>query len=210
MQNIKMELHGSSKVKFTVQSGDLSNLKKEDIYARFKGFGKIKYVRFQTSSTNSGTVIFHKAYDAKKTLNKVVEVKGCLLHISSLLSDLSPFPSGHQILIQSSNLPKCWEKNIIVKGFFKKFGEVNGINFTDRGLVVSFQEDIASKMTGTLLQVKVEKYNYLQPSVSGALGSGASLRQGSLLLHSLLEAGTQTLHIMGFICIHCVVSHDFA
>ena len=92
-------------------------------------------------------------------------MKGCLLHISSLFSDLSNFPSGHQILIQSSNLLKCWEKNIIVKKFFKKFGEVNGINFTYRGLEVSFQEDIASKMTGTLLQVKVELYEYFQPSV---------------------------------------------
>ena len=70
MQKIKTKLSDSSSVKFTVQSGKLSNLKRNNIYARFKGFRKIKNLSFQTNSTNSGTVVFHKASDAKNTLNK--------------------------------------------------------------------------------------------------------------------------------------------
>ena len=61
----------------------------------------------------------------------------------------------YQILIESPNLPSCWEKHVIVKDFFKSFGEVTGVYFMDRGqkLVVSFKENKAEEMVGTLIKV---------------------------------------------------------
>ena len=87
----------------------------------------------------SGNIVFSSKAEAK-----VMEVKGCLLHISTDFADLSPFPSKHQILIESENFPKSWERGVIVKDFFQKLGEVTGINIRTNRLVVSFKEIIAS------------------------------------------------------------------
>ena len=155
MKKIKEELRTSPRVRFTVQSGETWALTEKDILTTFTDFGKIQSVNCSIN-LSSGIIVFDSASEAKKILNKVVEVKGCLLHTSIDFSDLSPFPSGHQILIESENLPRSWEKGVIIKNFFKVFGEVTGINFYKEGrsLVVSFKEDIASMMTGCLLQVR--------------------------------------------------------
>ena len=144
----------SSRVRFTVQSGESSNLTEKDILTKFTNFGNVDGVSFAYPNYKcSGNIVFNCRSDAKKTLNKVVEVKGCLLHISTDFSDLSPFPSKHQILIESENFPKSWERGVIVKDFFQKLGEVTGINIRSNRLVVSFKEDIASQMTGTMIPV---------------------------------------------------------
>ena len=162
MKRIEEELHTlntSPRVRFTLLSGEPWALTEKDIFASFTDSTnscKIKSVNFRNPNRSGGIIVFYSPRDAKKIINKVVEVKGCLLHISTVFSDLSPFPSGHQILIESQNLPKSWERLIIIKDFFKKFGEVTGINIIKgrNNLVVSFKEDIASRMTGSLLQVK--------------------------------------------------------
>ena len=155
MKKIEEELRASPRVRFTVQSGETWALKEKDILATFTDFGKIQSVNF-TDTKSGGIIFFNSASDAKKILNKVVEVKDCLLHTSIAFSDLSPFPSGHQILIVSEKLPQSWERGVIIKDFFKMFGEVTGINFCKggRSIVVSFKDDIASRMTGSLLQVR--------------------------------------------------------
>ena len=63
---------------------------------------------------------------AKSIDNMVVEVKGCLVHLHVSLNDLLPFPTDHQILIKSQNLPISWERAIIVRKFFENFGIVTG------------------------------------------------------------------------------------
>ena len=155
MKKINDELRVfSSRVRFTVQSGESFNLTEKDILTKFTDFGNIDTVSFAYPNYKcSGNIVFSSRAEAKKTLNKVVEVKGCLLHISTDFADLSPFPSKHQILIESENFPKSWERGVIVKDFFQKLGEVTGINIRSNWLVVSFKEDIASQMTGTLIQV---------------------------------------------------------
>ena len=143
-----------SRVRFTVQNGETINLTEKDILNKFTDFGQIHIVSFAYPNyKTSGSIVFSSMAEAKKTLNNVVEVKGCLLHISTDYADLSPFPSKHQILIESENFPKSWERGVIVKDFFQKLGEVTGINIWSNRLVVSFKKDIASQMTGTLIQV---------------------------------------------------------
>ena len=70
------------------------------------------------------------------------------------INNLPPFPSDHQILIESQCLPISWEKAIIVKKFFESFGEVTGIIRKKQTLVISFKKAIAARLTGRLLQVK--------------------------------------------------------
>ena len=84
----------------------------------------------------------------------MVEVKGCLIHAHVDINNLLPFPSDHQILIESQFLPICWEAAIIVRKFFESFGEVTGIIRKKQMLVISFKEAIAARLTGRLLQVK--------------------------------------------------------
>ena len=92
--------------------------------------------------------------DAKKTDNSVVKVKGCLIDVHVDINNLPPFPSDHQILIESHCLPITWEKAIIVRKFFESFGEVTGIIRKKQMLVISFKKAIAARLAGRLLQVK--------------------------------------------------------
>ena len=111
-------------------------------------------VNFINPYKTAGFLFFNDKEDAKKTDNSVVEVNGCLLHAHVDISSLPPFPSDHQILIESQFLPGSWEKTIIVKKFFESFGDITGIMRKKQSLVISFKKAIAAKLTGRLLQVK--------------------------------------------------------
>ena len=84
----------------------------------------------------------------------MVEVKGCVIHAHVDINNLPPFPSDHQILIESQCLPISWEWAIILRKFFEGFGEVTGIIRKKQMLVISFKKAIAARLTGRLLQVK--------------------------------------------------------
>merc|ERR1712098_417458 len=141
------------RVRFTIQSGEAWSLKKEEIVRKFAEFGTINNVTMWEDKS-SGTITFHNSKIAKKCLNQVVKVNECFLHTSILHCDLSPFPSGHQILIESDMLPTNWEKGLIIKDFFKGFGDVNAINiFGKNRLMVSFKDNIAPEMIGSVIKV---------------------------------------------------------
>ena len=62
-------------------------------------------VNFINSFKTSGFLFFNDKEDVKKTDNSVVEVKGCLIHAHMDINNLAPFPSDHQILIETQYLP---------------------------------------------------------------------------------------------------------
>ena len=111
-------------------------------------------VNFINSFKTAGFLFFNDKEDVKKTDNSVVEVKGCLIHAHVDINNLPPFPSDHQILIETQYLPISLEKAIIVRKFFESFGEVTGIIRKKQMLVISFKKAIAARLTGRLLQVK--------------------------------------------------------
>ena len=144
-----------TRLRFTVQSGVAWVLTKEDISSSFYNIdARVLDVKFINSYKTVGFLYFNDKEDAKKTDNSVVEVNGCLLHAHVDISSLPPFPSNHQILIESQFLPGSWEKTIIVKKFFESFGDITGIMRKKQSLVISFKKPIAAKLTGRLLQVK--------------------------------------------------------
>ena len=83
-----------------------------------------------------------------------MKVRGCIIDVHEDINNLPPFPSHHQILIESQCLPINWEKAIIMRKFFESFGEVTGIIRKKQMLVISFKKAIAARLTGRLLQVK--------------------------------------------------------
>ena len=144
-----------TRLRFTVQSGEAWVLTKEDISSSFYNLDvRVLDVNFINPYKTAGFLFFNDKEDAKKTDNSVVEVKGCLIHAHVDINNLPPFPSDHQILIESQCLPTTWEKAIIVRKFFESFGEVTGIIRKKQMLVISFKKAIAARLTGRLLQVK--------------------------------------------------------
>ena len=126
------------------------------------------------NGSSIGIVIFCKDSVAKENINKIVNINGCIIHILECFSDMSPFPVPYyQILVESDNLPTSWEKHVIVKDFFVSFAEVTGIYFlrkkTSEGiqrLVISFKEDLAGLMAGTIINVPWDKYPIFYREVS--------------------------------------------
>ena len=73
-------------------------------------------------------------------------------NFSDLGSELVPY----QVLIKSRNLPLSWERFIIIKEFFKKFGQVNGVIYLGNNgngvqkVVVSFKDSLFTmRLVGT-------------------------------------------------------------
>ena len=140
-----------------MQSGEAWVLSKEDISSSFSILDvRVLDVNFINPYKTAGFLSFNGKEDAKKTDNSVVEVKGCLIHAHVDINNLPPFPSDHQILIESQCLPISWEWAIIVRKFFEGFGEVTGIIKKKQMLVISFKEAIAARLTGRLLQVNLK------------------------------------------------------
>ena len=149
------------RLRFTVQAGEAWVLTKKDISSSISKLGvKVLDVNFSSSYKTTGLLLFDDKDAAKSVDNTVVEVKGCLVHAHVDMHDLSPFPSDHQILIESQSLPITWERATIVRKFFETFGEVTGILSMKRRLVVSFKNSIAATLTGRLLQVEAAHHEY--------------------------------------------------
>ena len=176
-------LHGSNgRVRFTIQSGEPASLPEKDVSSFFSSLGKVDSITYVRGKT-FGVVTFSKVSIAMEIINKVMILNGCTIHILQCFSDLSVYPIAYQILIESDNLPTCWEKHVIIKDFFNNFGEVTGVNFvtkTSEGVqrvVVSFKEDMARMMTGSMMKVPWDKYPVFVREVS-------SLTLGNLQGHS--------------------------
>ena len=147
--------HGfSGRVRFTIQSGEPSSLSEEDVSSFFSSLGNVDHLAY-VPGDSSGSITFSNAIIARDLLNKVMVINNCTIHIIQFFSSISAYPVPYQIMIESANFPTCWEKHVIVKNFFNTFGEVTGVYFMDRGqrLVVSFKEDKAEEMVGTLIKV---------------------------------------------------------
>ena len=153
---LSSDVHHESnrRMRFTIQSGEPSSLNDESISSSFSSLGNVDDISY-IPGESSGLVTFSNVINVRELLNKVMVINNCTIHIIKCFSDISAYPIPYQILIESPNLPSCWEKHVIVKDFFKSFGEVTGVYFMDRGqkLVVSFNENKAEEMVGTLIKV---------------------------------------------------------
>ena len=140
----------SPKIYFTLQSGSPAFLKKLDVTKAFSRLGNIRFLRYNPGS-NFGFVCFQSAGAFSRANNLLLPIttsqgKWELHTFQDFSMAESEEAFSHQILLESKNLPTSWEKAIIVKEFFKKFGEVTGLihlGFKKSGsqrMVVSFKD----------------------------------------------------------------------
>ena len=161
-----------NRVMFSVQSGSPFSIKKKMIIDTFSHFGVITYVFYHTGS-NFGFVDFQTSEDANNVFNKVLSVSDCKIHTFQGFNfrDLGSDPVPYQILIKSRNLPFSWEKFIIIKEFFKKFGQVNGVIYLGNNVngvqkvVVSFKDSlVAKRLVGTTQRILYAEHAVMEVS----------------------------------------------
>jgi len=162
-QNLDLYQRDNYRVMFSIQKGARWEMQEIEVKRAFSKFGRVNKVYFfqGPSSGNWGFVEFRVANTAKGALNKLVQVGHCWLHTSLPLSLLTNIPVPYQILLESRYLPRIWEKEIVLKTFFGKYGCVNavvflGFNFKMKmqRFVVSFKEAaVAQKLIGTTVKI---------------------------------------------------------
>jgi len=151
------------RVMFSIQKGARWEIQDMEVKRAFSNFGRVNKVYFFQSqrSGNWGFVEFKVAITAKAALNKLVQVGNCWLHTSLPLTLITNNPVPYQILLESRYLPRIWEKEIVLKTFFGKYGCVNAVTCLGysfkmkmQRFVVSFKETaVAQKLIGTTVKI---------------------------------------------------------
>ena len=155
----------ATKLMFNLQSGSPAFLKKEDVSNVFSKFGQIQFLYFKAGFT-FGWVKFKTAKASTLACNLRLSITNSTgqweLHTFKdfISPDLTEEAFRHQILLESRDLPTSWENIIIVKEFFKKFGEVTSLihlGFDSRRIqriAVSFQDSrVAQELVGTTQKI---------------------------------------------------------
>lgn len=135
-------------IKFSVQRGARFDLKEEQLKEVFSKFGELVRYRLyrMTSDGFDGLIEFVSGDIARSLVNTLVEVGDCELHCSQPWESLTSQPVPHQILLESRYLPNVWERDMILRSFFSKYGVVTGVSmlgFTPGKLlryVISFKD----------------------------------------------------------------------
>merc|ERR1719239_589829 len=117
-------------VKFSVQRGARFDLKEEQLQEVFSKFGRLVRYRLypRTNMGFDGFLEYFSAEAAGKLVNTLVKVGDCELHCSLPWESLTSRPVPHQILLESRYLPNVWERDMILRSFFSKYGVVTGVS----------------------------------------------------------------------------------
>ena len=121
-----------NRLMFSLQSGSPACLQKADIIKAFSRLGDIHHLSYRTGFT-FGWVKFKSNYASIQADNLQIPITTStgqwMLHTFQDFSMTEPFKEAfsHQILLESRDLPTSWERFIIIKEFFKKFGEITGV-----------------------------------------------------------------------------------
>jgi len=138
-----------ARVFFSLQSGAIYELREEDIEEAFSQFGDVVYIRVKKNPCKgvNGYVDFASPTSAKEAVNRGLQCGQCVLHTIMPWSSLTERPVPYQILLESRYLPNVYEKQMVLKSFFSKFGIVNGVVFLGyradniQRFIISFREN---------------------------------------------------------------------
>jgi len=110
--------------------------------------------------TWDGYIDFYTARGAELATGKVVSVKDCQVFAFPSWLALTDTPVPNMILLESRYLPNIWEKVLVMRSFFTKFGVVNGVLHLGqkkhgiRGFVVCFKEEApAQELIGQSVKI---------------------------------------------------------
>jgi len=150
------------RVMVSLQKGARYELEDKQVKQVFSQYGKvIKMVLYQKPISGAwGFIDFRTSQSATAALNQVVRAGKCWLHTSLPLHCLTEEPVPHQILLESRYLPHVWEKEIILRSFFTKYGVVTGVTllglrkFGVQRFIISFKEQaVAQDLIGTTVKI---------------------------------------------------------
>jgi hypothetical protein len=114
---------------FSIQSGARFDLKEDQLQDVFSLHGKLVnhelYPRPRTGF--DGYLEFSSVPAAERLVNSVLTVGDCQLHCSAPWDVLTSQPAPHQILLEARYLPRVWERDMILRSFFTKYGTVTGV-----------------------------------------------------------------------------------
>jgi len=117
------------RVMLSLQRGARYELEERLVRQAFSKYGKIIRMKlFEKPYAGAwGFIEFRFSLSVPEALNQVVRAGNCWLHTSLPMYCLTEFPVTHQILLESRYLPQVWEKEIVLRSFFSKFGVVTGV-----------------------------------------------------------------------------------
>ena len=116
------------RVQFHLQRGSSFELSEQKVHDFFsKNYGQVKTVGYNSSS-GKGTVEFASEIE-KNMLDKEIEIGDCSVYTCRRIGDLSEESVQTQILLESQQLPVGWERSMILRNHFEKFGKVAGVVF---------------------------------------------------------------------------------
>jgi len=146
--DVRAYAKASRRLMFTTQTGAKFDLKDDQLENVFSKYGKVvKYKIFKKSNMGfDGFVEFSSCLVTDRLVNTLVEVGDCQLHCSLPWESLTSQPVPYQILLESRYFPHVWEKDMIIRSFFSKYGVVTGVSmigYTSGSLlryVISFMD----------------------------------------------------------------------
>jgi len=127
---ISLYSKASRELMFTIQSGARFDLKENQLKDVFSKYGKlVSHGFYQRPRLGfDGFVEFSSSLVAASLVNTLVMVGDCQLHCSVPWKSLTSQPVPHQILLESRYLPHVWERDMILRSFFSKYGLVTGVS----------------------------------------------------------------------------------
>ena len=104
--------------------------------------------------------MFHHTTAAERATSRVVRVNDCQLYSFPPWSHLTDNPVPNMILLESRYLPNIWERELVMRSFFTKFGVVDGVMFLGfkrddmKGFVVAFKyPEPAQRLIGQSVKI---------------------------------------------------------
>jgi len=152
----------SRRLMFTTQTGAKFDLKEDQLKEVFSKYGKVvKSKIYQKPHMGfDGFVEFSSCLATDRLVNTLVEVGDCQLHCSLPWESLTSQPVPYQILLESRYFPHVWEKDMIIRSFFSKYGVVTGVSmigYTSGSLlryVISFKDfNPAKDLIGSCVKI---------------------------------------------------------
>eukprot|EP00092_Neocalanus_flemingeri_P021202 GFUD01022976.1.p1 GENE.GFUD01022976.1~~GFUD01022976.1.p1 ORF type:complete len:317 (+),score=94.57 GFUD01022976.1:39-989(+) len=175
------------RVMLSLQRGARWELEEKLVRQAFSHFGKVVRARLYEKPVSGawGFLEFRTTQSAAEALNQVVRAGNCWLHTTLPHSCLTQLPVPHQILLESRYLPQVWEKEIVLRSFFSKFGVVSGVTMLGFGqqrmqrFIISFKDSsVAQELIGTT--VKILTCTVLVKEVSTSTVGGMGERGGRM------------------------------
>jgi len=158
----RVVLNNNFRTMFSIQKGVRYELEDRPLKVALSEYGKVVRLKIFDAPVSGawGFADFRTTHSATKATNQVIRVGKCWIHTCLPMSCLSVNPVPYQILLESRYLPQVWEKEMVLRSFFSKYGDVTGVSFIGykpsrmQRFIISFKEaSVAQALVGTAVKI---------------------------------------------------------